>query len=890
MADERSDLLEPVDRKHRIYLRRELERAPALPLPIGAAIAARRIQRPRLVTAPKGEPPLLQTALLALLETHGSALALVDQLGEARYFGGAISRYLPTPTGAPTTSLVALAPSEIRGELAAALEIASSRGSDICRVVNLPGNPVRRAELIVRPVPNQRELSLVLFRDLPAPSVEAPETEKADPEKAQLEQELRHATDRWQRSLQEQGTTSDQLRSANEELQTMNEELQSTNEELHSANEELQVSQEELQSVNQELHTVNAELNRKVEELNELNSDLRNLFQSTRIATLFLDGDLRIARFTPAAAQLFPVSERDVGRPLSDLISPFGGDLVLEMVRRATEERRVEERVAAITDGSAHYLLRARPYQRQNGAFDGAVLTLVDVSDLKRAEVALRESEERFRLLVDGVKDVAIFMLTPEGRVATWNPAAERLSGWAAEEILNRHFGTFFYVSEDVEAGRPNRLLERAAAEGSVQDEGWRVRKDGTQFWASVVITALRDEAGRLRGFSKIARDTTERMRMEEQLRKADRRKSEFLNVLSHELRNPLAPIRNSVYILRRAEPREEQLKRNLAVVERQVQQLTRLTDDLLDVTRISSGKIRLHLEQVDLSTLVRRTAEDHREMLENAGVALEVHAGEDPIFVNADAARLSQIVGNLLQNAGKFTPRDGRVTVTVERQPDSSATLTVRDTGEGITPELLPQLFEPFVQSERTLDRNPGGLGLGLALVKGLAEMHRGHVRVHSDGPGKGAMFVVRFPLDRRRSTRLTAVSTPQSEVRRRILVIEDNVDAALTLKEALEMDGHLVEVAYSGVDGLERAHSFSPEVILCDIGLPGMDGYEIAQRIRSDSELHPIRLIALSGYAQPEDVEKAQKVGFDLHLAKPPDLERLRRTLAELLPGEAA
>jgi two-component system CheB/CheR fusion protein len=879
MVDERSDLLEPVDRKHRIYLRRELERARALPVPIATSLPARRLSQTRLRTAPRADPPMLQTALLALLEVQeGSAFALVDGRGDVRYFAGAISRFVPTPTGAPTTNLIALATPELRVEIGAALETAAARGAEIRREVTLPEEG-RRAELVVRPMKGG-DLNLVLFRDLPSSQPAPAAAPSSDPGKIQVEEELHRATDRWRRSVQEQDTTSEQLRSANEELQTMNEELQ-------SANEELQVSQEELQSVNEELHTVNAELNKKVEELNELNSDLRNLFQSTRIATLFLDRDLRIARFTPAASQLFPVSERDLGRPLADLTSPFGGEVVPALVRVALEGLRVEERVAPVADDSAHYLLRALPYRRHDGAIDGAVLTFIDVSELKRTEVALRESEERFRLLVEGAKDHAIFMLAPDGSVATWNSGAERLKGWTAEEIVGRHFSCF-YTPEDAASGKPERLLERAIAGGSVEGEGWRLHRDGSRFWASVVITALHDETGRLRGFGKIVRDNTQRKRMEEELKNVDRRKSEFLGVLSHELRNPLAPIRNSVHILRRAAPNGEQAGRALAVIERQVDQLARLTDDLLDVTRISRGKIRLQPEQSDLKALASRAAEDHRHLFASADVDLEVYTEGEPAYVNADPARLSQMIGNLLQNAAKFTPRGGRTTLSVERAPDGFVTFAVRDTGEGIPPEVLAHLFEPFVQAEKTLDRSTGGLGLGLSLVKGLAELHGGTVTAFSEGSGKGATFVVRLPPDRRMTPRpKVATAPPARPSPRRILIIEDNVDGAATLREALELEGHEVQLAHNGPQGIEKARAYLPEVILCDIGLPGMDGHQVARSIRTDPSLRAVHLIALSGYAQAEDVEKAQEAGFDIHLAKPPNLELLWRTIAGYTSG---
>jgi CheY-like chemotaxis protein len=354
--------------------------------------------------------------------------------------------------------------------------------------------------------------------------------------------------------------------------------------------------------------------------------------------------------------------------------------------------------------------------------------------------------------------------------------------------------------------------------------------------------------------------------------------------VLSHELRNPLAPIQNSLYIAARAAPGSETTRRALAVIERQVHQLTRLVDDLLDVTRIARGKIRLRREKVDLRALAGRTAEDYRALFSKNGLELEVVLGDEPLFVNADPTRLTQIIGNLLHNAMKFTPAGSRTTLSVRRADEASAEISVEDRGHGIATDVLAQLFEPFVQAEKTLERCAGGLGLGLALVKGLVELHGGSVSAHSAGPGQGARFDVRIPLERRKAPRLTLVQTPKSpSPARRVLVIEDNVDAAETLKEALELNDHRVEVAFTGPEGLEKARTFKPDVVLCDIGLPGLNGFEVARAIRGDPELGSITLVALSGYALPEDIDRAKAAGFDLHVPKPPDLVALERSIAE-------
>ncbi len=367
------------------------------------------------------------------------------------------------------------------------------------------------------------------------------------------------------------------------------------------------------------------------------------------------------------------------------------------------------------------------------------------------------------------------------------------------------------------------------------------------------------------------------------QLLEADRRKNEFLAVLSHELRNPLAPIKNSLFILKRATPGGEQAQRALAVIDRQATQLSSLVNDLLDVTRITRNKIRLQKERLDLNQLVQRAVEDNRSFFERNEVHLSCDLAPAPVLVNADATRVAQMVGNLLQNAAKFTSREGRAHVSVATEA-GQAVISVVDNGVGMAPDTLAHLFQPFMQADQSLDRSKGGLGLGLALIKGLVEMHGGSIQAKSDGLGKGAALVVRLPLDTGAAPEKPAARASGPRVCRRVLVIEDNLDVAESLREALELGEHQVEVAYSGPDGVERARSFRPDVVLCDIGLPGMDGYDVARAVRQDPALQSTLLVALSGYALPEDLERAAQAGFHHHLAKPPSIDMLERVLAEL------
>ena len=432
------------------------------------------------------------------------------------------------------------------------------------------------------------------------------------------------------------------------------------------------------------------------------------------------------------------------------------------------------------------------------------------------------------------------------------------------------------YTDAFLAAGRERRSFVAQA----------RVRRaDGEWRWLVSQAEPRFSSHGEFLGHIGASLDITDRKQAEDALREADKSKNEFLAMLSHELRNPLAPIRNSLYILDRAAPGGDQAQRAHRIIERQTAHMTRLVDDLLDVTRISRGKVNLQRERLELCELVRRTVEDHRSLFQRSGVALDVRIPDDGLWMHGDGTRLAQVIGNLLQNAAKFTGRGGTTAVEVQKDaPANAALIRVRDTGVGMSAELLPRLFEPFTQADRTLDRSRGGLGLGLALVKGLVELHGGTVDAKSEGVGAGTELIVRLPLEQL-GTDARSPAAPQNRPhhRRRVLVIEDSVDAAESLKEALELGDHEVAVAYNGPEGIAKARELKPEVVLCDIGLPQMDGYEVARAFRADAELKDVFLVALTGYAAPEDQQRSREAGFERHLAKPPSMEKLEKVLAE-------
>jgi signal transduction histidine kinase len=380
---------------------------------------------------------------------------------------------------------------------------------------------------------------------------------------------------------------------------------------------------------------------------------------------------------------------------------------------------------------------------------------------------------------------------------------------------------------------------------------------------------------------------TAELERANAALREADQHKDEFLALLAHELRNPLAPIRNSLHLLQARADDPATVHGVRELLDRQVTHLARLVDDLLDAARIAQGKIQLQPGRLDLARVVADAAEDQRLALEANHLRLEIEVPAEPVWVDGDPVRLAQVTGNLLHNAAKFTDPGGRVMVRVGVDGAGRASFTVADTGIGIEPHLLPRLFEKFTQADRTLARSRGGLGLGLALVRGLVELHGGAVRAWSEGPGKGSAFTCTFPLQPPPAEERPAPG--QGSVRggpRRVLIIEDNRDSADSLSLLLQLGGHDVVVAYNGRDGIAQARRFRPDVVLCDLGLPGMTGFEVARALRDDPATATARLIAVSGYGQDEDQRRARAAGFDDHLIKPVDPELLQDRVARTSP----
>jgi two-component system CheB/CheR fusion protein len=819
---------------------------------------------------------------------------VLDAQLEVQQFRGDTSPYLAQASGKPTTNILKMAREGLLVALRSALDKVRTEGTSVrweavhirfdtsVRIVNLEVMPLGR--------PGPERGYLVFFEEndrqyLP-PNVDGVHSPVVnnDDEVARVTQELA-ATREYMQSL------IDQHEASNEELQSANEEIQSSNEELQSINEELQTSKEEIQSANEELATVNDELRNRNEQLDRTHNDLNNFIASGKLPMVMVGRDLRIRHFSPSTEKVLNLIRADIGRLISELRFPLDLPDLDELLMRAIHEGESSEREVQDRQ-NCWYLLRIHPYLTTSKVVDGAVIVLVDIDAQRRAKETIRRAEEKYHLLIEGAAGVAIMLLDRESKVEGWNVGAERIFGYPAAEIMGQHFSRF-YTPEDLSNEKPARELEQARSGMTANDETWLVRKDGSRFWAAGVTDLLRDGTGSERGFSKVVRDITDKKQAEELQRKSDRRKDEFLATLAHELRNPLAPLSNTLETLRRSDRNSATVDRGLGMMERQVEQLKHLVADILEVARINAGHIELRRETIDLRSVIAHVIEMEEPRIIAAKLDLSTNLQLEPVWVEGDSLRLEQIFANLVDNSLKYSDPGGRIELAVEvnhppsDQARGEVTVQVKDTGIGIPRERLSDIFEYFVRGEDSLARRTGGLGVGLSLVKSLVELHSGTIEVSSEGPGKGSTFTVRLPLvsepeasesmmaDQSNTSGDGVQSTP-----RRILLIDDNQDAAQALAGLLRVFGHEVTIALNGPDGLETASTFSPEVVFVDIAMPEMDGYEVARRLRRRAGPR-IKLLALSGYGRDEDRARSLDAGFDMHLIKPIDANRLTALL---------
>jgi two-component system CheB/CheR fusion protein len=1023
------DEFDTIDEHARIYRKRRdigLPRDLKLPLPRTASL-------PRSAPSPATRPPGVSAQLLGvydrLLDRFMPPSFLVDEHGQLVDLFGGVDTLLKIKPRRPTQNLLDLLGDEMRTVVSAALHrVRRDLESVKYPAVTMPGEG-RRFSMVAEPIRDghgtlthvlitladengsQTPVLVPPFADVPGARIEIPVAYDTTA--------LANLSVEQQRALEEElAHTKEHLQTAIQEHETANEELQATNEELVAANEELQSTNEELHSVNEEMYTVNAEYQKKNVELQELNNDIEHLLNGTEVATMFLDRQLNIRKFTPRIAETFRVIPQDIGRPIHtfthDLVHP---SLIADIERVLREGATIETQT---WDKRQRCLfLRILPYRARAketpevsfvvpmsppAAPDGVVLTLTDISALEHARARLAQ----LSAIVESSDD-AIVGKTPDGIVTTWNAGASRLYGYSSIEAIGRH-ASFLYppgrkeeidgIVQQVRLGRPVERMETQ-----------RQRKDGSLVNVSVTFSPIHDSANAIVGVSEISRDitqlvrarqeiadreerirllldstaeaiygidlsgactfcnsacarllgyespaaligkqlhllihgkrpdgtpyppeqspileamrrregthvddeviwradgtsfpaeywshpilrgnevigavvtfldVTERRQAEHELQEGVRRREQFLAMLSHELRNPLAAILSATRVIESAAWPDDSCGEAGRVVARQANHMSRLLDDLLDVARITRGHIALRPELVDLRETARSAIEALNPFLAEHDTRLAIDIADEPIHVQGDAARLQQIQANLLSNASKYSPRGSDVRFELFRE-DDHAVIRVTDRGRGIEPEMIPRIFDLFVQGHQSLARSDGGLGIGLTLLKSLVELHHGSVHVRSDGAGKGSMFTVRLPVASAATDAGAMTPRPRTPVRT-VVLVEDQADARLMLQLLLEAEGVRVHPAANGLEGVELIERIRPELAIVDLGLPVMSGFDLARRIRQHKRNDEIRLVALSGYGQDADIQASLAAGFDEHLTKPPDPGRLETLL---------
>ncbi|WP_439519278.1 CheR family methyltransferase [Hydrogenophaga sp.] len=1057
-VDEGSQLFSVIDKKHRLYAQRPSPRPPRhVPaglstLALGVNAQTRNAGTSLAASPAFVNPPLQTTRLpkgmegrhqtwgelhLRLLEELSPPSVLVDAEHDIVHLSPSAGRFLQYSGGEPSRNLLRMVHPDLRIELRAGLyQAAQSQLPAHMPVIPVKlGDETSHVATRVAPANDLGDgMFLVVFdtasKDSDAALIRTDSTDtERDPVARQLDREL----ERLKAHLRD---TVEQYEASTEELKASNEELQAMNEELRSATEELETSREELQSINEELSTVNLELKSKVDELGNTNSDLHNLMDATAIATVFLDRELRVTRFTPTAVSIFKLIPTDVGRPLTDLTSHLQYAQLENDARLVLENLAPLEREVGQADGS-WFLARLLPYRTIDDRIAGIVLTFVNITERKRAEEmrlwlsavvtassdaiisfsldhtilswnggaerifgyspgeaigkpltfltldgdlqddadvealrkgitvehkdvmrrrkdgreihvaitispirddggkvmagtalardisssleaaeALRSGEELLRMVVENATEYAIFSTDLQRRITIWNSGAQRILGYSEREVLGQPADIIF-IPEDRERGEAEKEATTALSEGRSADDRFHLRKDGSRFWASGALMLMRDEHGEAAGFVKILRDQTAARDIQEALQKsreeslhalastelarqeleaADRAKDRFLAVLSHELRNPLASIASAADLLSLKGASERDRSKAGEVIVRQSQAMRTLLDDLLDISRLRLGRLIMERRPVGFTEITMSAVEMTRPLLDAAGHQLSLALPAHEIEVHGDPLRLTQVVTNLLTNAIKYTPSNGKITVSMELAGEDVA-LSVVDNGIGIALEEIANVFDMFTQVSSALKHNGSGLGIGLALVREIVQLHEGRVEAISAGVGKGSSFRVLLPV--LRTTKVPALlghseatgPSVQSDVAgahpaMRVLVTDDNLDAAWSVARLLELGGYEIRTASSGNEALEVADAWKPHAMLLDLGLPDKHGHEVARLVRRKLGAD-IVLIAATGWGQEADVRHSLEAGFDAHLTKPINFSQLVRMLEEQLAG---
>ena len=748
---ELSDEFETIDARWKVFRKRRDVRLQAqlrLPPAQGGSAKLREVRSSVLARTPRhaAPDPGLIEAYDWILDHQLPAGFLIDDAHRLMHSFGGMEKFLRVPSGRPSNDALDLLDQRLRTAVTGAVQRAKKEESPVrYRGLSIPqGDGMSELyELAVEPFRGKRsdrDFFLITLQKRNGATSEIPDTTA---EQANAEQLSSDRIDSLEEDLR---FTKENLQATIEELETANEELQATNEELVASNEELQSTNEELHSVNEELYTVNAEYQKKIIELTELTADLDSLMESTEVATIFLDSELCVRKFTPSISQIFDLLPSDVGRRIDAFASKIQSPTLIEDIKAVLREG--EPFQAEVQDGGGHWLfLRVLPYRPQK-QIEGVVMTLINIESLKQAELSLSRTVKQ---------------------------------------------------------------------------------------------------------------------------------REDFLAMLSHEMRNPVAALLNAAHLIQSEKAESDDRNEAVDVVSRQAKHLSRLLDDLLDISRMSSDKLEIRKSHIDLKDVLQTAVESGEPTLERRGHSLVVESCEEPVIINGDPDRLRQVIVNLLDNAAKYSNRDDQISLKLWKD-DGHALLTVRDHGIGIAPEMVSRIFDPFVQSQNAADSSGGGMGVGLALVRHIVRQHGGTIEARSDGRGEGSTFFVQIPLiepSQLQTKKSSSPPTTRHVESARVVLVEDQDDNRRMMQQMLELYGFQVRSAADGQSGAQLIVDECPDLAIVDIGLPGMSGYDVATEVRKRVG-HSLMLIALSGYGQSSDIDAAKAAGFDAHLTKPIDFDR--------------
>lgn len=844
-----------------------------------------------------------------LLDQYAPPGVIVNERMEILRFRGHTGPYLEPAPGEPQLDVLKMARPGLVADLRIAIAQAAKAGSSVRRAgvrVDHDGS-TRICDVVVIPVTSspapQEHVFAVLFEEPRVPAEtsgsaqarSAGEARKDEAGVAQLETELDATKAYLQSIIDEHQRTNDELMSANEQLVATNEELQSLNEELETAKEELQSSNEELSTLNEEAQTRNAELD-------AVNSDLLNILGSVEVPIVIVDKHRRIRRFTPKARPILNLIPADVGRPIDDIKPTIAiADLdrkianVIDTVMPHEEETRGRN--------GEWYRLQIRPYATADRKIDGAVLSVIDIDVLKRALGAAEWARDYATATVEAVR-TPLLLLDMRHDVVSMNQAFRDHFRTSRAELEGKSVYTLLNGAWDVAALRSalprvleaDERFEDLEVERELPGLGPRtlsmsgrgvVMPDG----AKLVLLAVEDVTDHRRAEAERDRLLDQAEAAQASSEQANRAKDQFLATLSHELRTPLSTLLMQAQILALTQTDDPTVHKSAEAIERAARAQAQLIEDLLDISRIVAGKLRMELQTVSLPPIVRAAAEIAGPATARKHLELELHVDEALAPVSGDPARLQQVVLNLLTNAIKFTPDRGRVTVTVDAV-ENCGRIRVQDTGIGIEPGFLPHIFDRFSQEDRELTRRQGGLGLGLSLVRHLVEAHGGTVQAESAGKGKGSMFTVLIPLMEMHG-RVAEGAQPErgqpaatSIADARVLIVEDDPGTRDALTRMLRLTGAVIRTAASAADAMTCFAEFHPDLLVCDIAMPDEDGYSLLRRIRA---LGPERggdvpALALSALAGDDDRRQSAEAGFQMHMAKPVEVARLVAALGQL------